>query len=108
VVEKKMPPVYPDEILKEEFLVPLSLSEYRLAKDIEVPALRISRIVRGRRAVTANPALRLARYLGTSAEWWVDMQVHYDLEPARDEIGTGTVLSRRERLKAPNFTGQTR
>ena len=87
MAEKKMPPVHPGEILKEEFLIPMDLSEYRLAKDIKVPALRINQIVRGQRSVTADTALRLARYFGTTAEWWVNMQAHYDLEVARDEIG---------------------
>ena len=67
----RLPPIHPGEILLEDFMKPLELSQYRLAKDIGVPALRISQIVRGKRAVTADTALRLARYFGTSAEVWM-------------------------------------
>lgn len=79
---KKVPPVHPGEVLLEDFMKPLGLSQYRVAKDIGVPALRISQIVRGRRGITADTALRLARYLGTSAAVWLRMQVQYDLEVA--------------------------
>lgn len=79
---KKLPPIHPGEVLLEDFMKPLGLSQYRVAKDIGVPALRISQIVRGERAITADTAMRLARYFGTSAAVWVRLQARYDLEVA--------------------------
>lgn len=84
--KKRMAPIHPGEILGEDFLKPLGMSEYRLAKDIGVPALRINQIVKGKRAITPDTAMRLGRYFGTSAEFWVNMQAHYDLEEARDRL----------------------
>ena len=81
------PPTHPGQVLIEDFLKPLGLSQYALAKAIGVPQVRIGDIVHGRRAVTPDTALRLARYLGTSAEFWLGMQTTYDLETARDQIG---------------------
>ncbi|MCI0638410.1 MAG: HigA family addiction module antitoxin [Gemmataceae bacterium] len=83
----KLPPVHPGEILLEEFLRPLSLSQYRLAKDVSVPPRRINEIVRGTRAVTADTALRLARYFGTSERFWLNLQARYDLELEKDRLG---------------------
>lgn len=83
-----MPPVHPGEVLREDLLKGLGISEYRLAKDIGVPALRINQIVKGKRSITADTALRLGRYFGTSAEFWMNMQAHYDLEVARDRLET--------------------
>jgi addiction module HigA family antidote len=74
-------------VLKEEFLRPLELSQYRLAKDIRVPPRRINEIVHGSRAISADTALRLARYFGTSDEFWLNLQMHYDLEVERDRLG---------------------
>lgn len=82
-----LPPVHPGEVLLEDFMKPLGLSQYRLAKDIGVPALRISQIVRGQRAITADTALRLARYFGTSPDVWLRLQATYDLEMAQRQIG---------------------
>jgi len=79
---EKLPPVHPGEVLLEDFMKPLGLSQYRVAKDIGVPTLRISQIVRGQRSITANTALRLARYFGTSAAVWLRLQARYDLEVA--------------------------
>jgi addiction module HigA family antidote len=79
---KKLPPVHPGEVLLEDFMKPLVLSQYRVAKDIGVPPLRISQIIRGKRAVTADTAMRLGRYFGTSASVWLRMQARYDLEVA--------------------------
>jgi addiction module HigA family antidote len=76
----KLPPIHPGEVLLEDFMKPLGLRQYRVAKDIGVPALRISQIVRGQRSITADTALRLARYFGTSAAVWLRMQARYDLE----------------------------
>jgi antitoxin HigA-1 len=84
---EKMSPIHPGEILLEEFLRPLEISQYRLAKDITVPARRINEIVLGRRSITAGTALRLGRYFGTSAQFWMNLQDHYDLEVEADKIG---------------------
>lgn len=78
-----IPPAHPGEVLLEEFMRPLGLSQYRLAKAILVPALRISLIVRRQRSMTADTALRLARYFGTTPEFWLNLQNHYDLAMAR-------------------------
>jgi len=81
-------PAHPGEVLLEDFLKPLGMSQYALARALGVPQIRISEIVRGTRAVTPDTALRLARYFGTSAEFWIGMQATYDLEVARDAVGT--------------------
>ena len=83
---EKLPPVHPGEVLLEDFMKPLGLSQYRVAKEIGVPTLRISQIVRGRRSVTADTALRLARYFGTSAAVWLRLQARYDLEIAEAKM----------------------
>lgn len=83
-----MPPIHPGEILLEEFLKPLGISQYRLAKDIRVPPRRINEIVHGTRSVTADTALRLARYFGTSANFWMNLQTRYDLELQKDRLGS--------------------
>jgi addiction module HigA family antidote len=80
--EERLPPIHPGEVLLEDFMKPLGLSQYRLAHDLGVPALRINQIVHGKRAVTADTALRLARYFGTSANVWMRLQARYDLEVA--------------------------
>ncbi|MCB8953334.1 MAG: HigA family addiction module antidote protein [Ardenticatenales bacterium] len=76
-------PIHPGEILREEFLLPMGISQYRLARDIGVPPMRISKIVRGERSITADTALRLARYFGMSVEFWMGIQAHYDVEVAK-------------------------
>ncbi|MEW6388609.1 MAG: HigA family addiction module antitoxin [Thermodesulfobacteriota bacterium] len=81
---KKLPPVHPGEILLEEYLKPLGLSQNKLARDLGVPALRINEIIRKNRAVTVDTALRLARYFHTTPQFWLNLQIHYDLEMARD------------------------
>lgn len=81
------PPIHPGEILEKEFLEPLELSQYRLAKDIHVPPRRINEIVHGTRGISADTALRLARYFGTSDEFWLNLQMRYDLEVERDRLG---------------------
>ena len=83
----KVAPVHPGKILLEEFLVPLGISQYRLANDISVPPRRINEIVHGARAVTADTALRLARYFGTSERFWLNLQARYDLESEKDRLG---------------------
>ncbi len=84
---RKLPAVHPGEVLLEEFLKPMDISQYQLAKDISVPPRRINEIVLGKRAVTADTALRLARYLGTSERFWLNLQARYDLEVERDRLG---------------------
>ena len=83
---ERLAPIHPGEVLLEDFMKPLGLSQYRVAKDIGVPALRISQIVRGQRSVTADTALRLARYFGTSAAVWLRLQARYDLEVAEAKM----------------------
>jgi addiction module HigA family antidote len=79
---KTLPPIHPGEVLLEDFMKPLGLSQYRVAKDIGVPPLRISQVIRGRRAITADTAMRLARYFGTSAAVWLRLQARFDLDVA--------------------------
>ena len=84
---RKMSPVHPGEILLLEFLEPLSISQYRLARDISVPPRRINEIVRGSRSITADTALRLARYFGTSDRFWLNLQARHDLEVEKERLG---------------------
>lgn len=81
------PPIDPGEILLEEFLEPLGVSQRRVAKDISVPPRRINEIVHGKRSITADTALRLARYFGMSERFWLNLQVRYDLEVEKDRLG---------------------
>jgi addiction module HigA family antidote len=83
---KKIAPIHPGEILLEEFLKPLEISQYRLAKDINVPARRINEIVHGKRAITADTALRLSRYFNLSERFWLNLQARYDLEVEKDKL----------------------
>jgi addiction module HigA family antidote len=85
--EMVMPPVHPGEILLEEFLTPLGVSQYQLAKAVDVPARRINEIVHGQSRITADTALRLSRYFGTSERFWLNMQARYDLEIEKDKLG---------------------
>jgi addiction module HigA family antidote len=87
MAHRKLPPVHPGEILLEEFLSPLGVSQYRLAKETSVPPRRINEIVRGSRSISADTALRLARYFGTSERFWLNLQARYDLEVAKDRLG---------------------
>lgn len=87
MTEERLPPIHPGEVLLEDFMKPLGLSQYRVAQDIGVPALRISQIVHGKRAVTADTAMRLARYFGTSPDVWLRLQARYDLEVAERKYG---------------------
>jgi addiction module HigA family antidote len=85
--KKKMEPIHPGEILKEEFLYPIGISQYKLAKDISVPPRRINEIVHGKRSVSADTALRLGRYFDISPQFWLNLQSHYDLEIESDKLG---------------------
>lgn len=84
---KKIIPIHPGEILMKEFLKPMSISQYKLAKDISVPARRINEIVHGQRAISADTALRLGKYFGMSPQFWINLQSHYELEMEEDRIG---------------------
>lgn len=84
---KRLAPVHPGEVLEEDFLAPLGLTQYRLAKGLSVPPRRINEIVHGKRAITADTALRLARFFGTSERYWLNLQTGYDLEVERDRLG---------------------
>ncbi len=88
---KKNPPIHPGEILFEEFLEPLGLSQYRLAKDISVPPRRINEIVHRKRAISADTALRLARYFRTTDRFWLNLQARYDIELEKDRLGSRLV-----------------
>src|SRR6185369_7802834 len=84
---KKLPPVHPGEVLREEFLRPLNLSPYAVARAVNVPRTRIERLANEQTPVTADTALRLAKYFGTTPAFWMGMQAQYDLERAQDEVG---------------------
>lgn len=84
---KRLAPVHPGDVLLEEFLAPMGISQYRLAKDIGVSPRRINEIVHGARAVSADTALRLARYFGTSERFWLNLQAQYDLDREFDRVG---------------------
>lgn len=85
--KRDFPPITPGEVLEEEFLKPFGLSQYRLAKEIHVSPRRINEIVKGKRAITADTSLRLARYFRTSAQFWINLQGSYELECAQVNIG---------------------
>jgi len=85
---KRLEPIHPGEILLEELLRPMGISQYRLAKDISVPPRRINEIVHGKRAITADTALRLSRYFGMTEQFWMNLQTRYDLEVEKDRLGS--------------------
>lgn len=84
---RDFPPIHPGEILLEEFMKPMGICKYRLANDISVPAMRIGKICNGKSGISADTALRLSRYFGTSVEFWTGIQSHYDTEKAKMELG---------------------
>ncbi|MES1945483.1 helix-turn-helix family protein [Salinisphaera sp. PC39] len=86
-MSERLPNIHPGEVLLEEFLRPMELSQNRLARDIHVPPRRINEIIHGQRAITADTALRLGRYFGTSAKFWLGLQEDYELEEARRRLG---------------------
>jgi len=98
----RLAPVHPGEVLREEFLIPLEISQYRLAKDIGVPPRRINEIVHGARAISVDTALRLARYFGTSERFWLNLQAQHDLDVEHDRVG-----DRIEREITPRTAGAT-
>ena len=85
--KRDLPPIHPGEILLEEFLKPMGISQYRLAKDVSVDPRRINEIVLGKRSISADTALRLGRFFGISARFWLNLQSHYDLELEEMELG---------------------
>jgi addiction module HigA family antidote len=85
--KRELPPIHPGEILLEEFLKPMDISQYRLSKDTSVDPRRINEIVHGSRAISADTALRLGRYFGTSPQFWLNLQAHYDLEVQEMKLG---------------------
>ena len=85
--KREIGPIHPGEILLEEFLKPMGVSQYRLAKDINVDPRRINEIVLGKRSITADTALRLSHYFGTSERFWLNLQTRYDLEVQKDHLG---------------------
>ena len=87
MAKKTMAPIHPGEILLEEFLNPLGISQHRLAMETRIPASRINQIVQGKRAITADTALRLSRYFGNSVQFWLGLQMSYDVEVAMDALG---------------------
>lgn len=87
MTERIVPPIHPGEVLVEEFLNPMGITQYRLAKDINVDPRRINEIVQGKRAITADTALRLSRYFGTSERFWMNLQARHDLEIQREQLG---------------------
>ena len=86
-MSQRLPPIHPGEVLLEEFLNPMGISQYRLAKSLSVPPRRINEIVHGKRAITADTALRLSRFFGTSERFWLNLQTRYDLETEKDRLG---------------------
>ena len=86
-MSKKFPSIHPGEILLEEFLKPMGISQYRLAKDVSVPPRRINEIVHGKRSITADTALRLSRFFGTSERFWLNLQTRYDIEVGKERLG---------------------
>jgi len=86
--KRELEPIHPGEILLEEFINPMEITQYRLAKDIKVDPRRINEIVHGKRSITADTAFRLGRYFGMSAQFWLNLQSHYDLEVLEMEFGS--------------------
>lgn len=87
MTKKRLPPVHPGEILLEEFLLPMGISQYRLARDISVPPRRINEIVHGKRSISADTALRLSRFFSTTERFWLNLQNQFDLDVERDRLG---------------------
>jgi antitoxin HigA-1 len=99
---ERLPPVHPGEILREEFMQPLGISQNRLGRDLGVSPRRINEIVHGKRSITADTALRLSHYFGTSAEFWLDLQTDHDLDLARDELEEKIAREMKHFSPAPN------
>jgi len=100
--KNKIPPVHPGEILLEEFLKPMGISQNRLALDMRVPPRRINEIVHGKRRITADTALRLGRYFGMSAQFWLGLQMDYDLDMEEDRLGSRLMQEVRQHAALAN------
>jgi addiction module HigA family antidote len=98
----RIPPVHPGEILLEEFLEPMGISQNRLALDMRVPPRRINEIVHGKRRITADTALRLGRYFGMSAQFWLGLQMDYDLDMEEDRLGARLIQEVRQHVALAN------
>lgn len=85
--DQTLAPIHPGELLLEEFLEPMQISQYRLAKSLQVPPRRINEIIQGKRRISADTGLRLSRFFGTSERFWLNLQVRYDLEVEKDRLG---------------------
>jgi addiction module HigA family antidote len=104
MAERRLNPVHPGEVLLEEFLKPLSLSQNRVALDIRVPARRINEIVLGKRSISPDTALRLSRYFRTTPQFWLGLQTEYDLDVANDKLGSRIEQEVHPRVAAPRST----
>ena len=96
---ESLPNIHPGEILKEEFLLPMEITAYRLSKDLNIPQTRTSEIIHGRRRITADTALRLSKYFGTSAQFWLNLQNDYDLEEEEKSIHEELIQIEKKRNK---------
>ena len=101
---KKLPNIHPGEVLNEEFLIPLNVSAYRLAKELSIPQTRISEIVKGRRRITADTALRLSQFFGTTAKFWLGLQDDYDIEEEKTHKGLEIDSIKKYESNVPNNT----
>lgn len=101
---KTLPPVHPGEVLREEVMAPIGLSANRLARELGIPASRVLEIVNGRRAISADTALRLGRYFDTSPQFWMNLQARYDLEIAREANGKAIERAIKPRQMAPSLS----
>jgi addiction module HigA family antidote len=100
MVKKIQEPIHPGEVLLEDFLKPMGLSQYRVARGIKVPPRRLNEIVHGKRGITADTALRLARFFGTSERYWLNLQARYDLEKEKDRLGDSLLTEVEELIAA--------
>lgn len=103
MIEPKLPPIHPGEILLEEFLDPMGISQYRLAKEISVPARRINEIIHGKRGISPDTALRLSRFFGMSERFWLNLQNRYDLETEKDRLAGRLDLEVKSRAEASSI-----
>lgn len=102
-MKKFTKPLHPGTYLLEEFLIPLKISQYKLSKDIGVPPRRINEIVHGKRAISADTALRLSRYFGNTAQFWLNLQIDYDLEIAEEKLGKRLLLDVKVLKLTPHY-----
>lgn len=99
--------IHPGEVLQEEFLIPMKISAYRLSKDIDIPRTRVSEIIKGRRRLTADTCLRLSKYFGNSAQFWMGLQSEYDIEEAQNRLKIPLERIRRTNVKSVKIKSRT-